>query len=77
MEIKFHFLSVAWLISRRREPGFPKEGGDGEPGAWVPGCLIWGGDPLGVSVLSMPILCGFLILCGFFPAEDNSLPVPA
>lgn len=25
----------------------------------------------------MPILCGFLILCGFFPAVDNSLPVLA
>lgn len=38
----------------------------------------WSGvDPLGVSALSMPILCGFLILFGFFPAEDNSLPVPA
>lgn len=43
----------------------------------MPRCLLWGGDSLGVSVLSMPILFRFLTRCVFFPAEDNSLPVPA
>lgn len=67
-----------WLASFLGEGDLAPSGGWGWR-AWGLGArmLGLGWDPLGVSALSMPILCGFLILCGFFPAEDNSLPVPA
>lgn len=45
-----HFqVRGAWL---------PQEGGDGEPGAWVPGCLVWGGTPLVFPLSQCPFCAG-------------------
>lgn len=44
----------------------PKEGGDGEPAVWVPGCLVWGGTPLVFPLSKCPFCVGSWFSVGSF-----------